>query len=120
MTFLSPKSKTQTKGKAAEESAKKYLENTGLIYVEENYHCKSGEIDLIMREQNVFVFVEVKSRSNTRYGLPAETVTSAKQTRIRKTAQHFLQRKNLYEKVPLRFDVVTLDGQHINWIKGAF
>ena len=91
--------------------------------VARNYHCRMGEIDLIMRDGNFLAFVEVRYRKNDDYGSAAASVTRQKQRRILMTAHHYLQNERLYRDSPCRFDVITVSGQYnprIDWIKDAF
>lgn len=115
---------TITQGQAGEELACRYLEQRGLVLVMRNYRCRLGELDLIMREGEQLVFVEVRSRAASRYGTAAETVTARKQQRLLRAAAHYLQRQRL--DAPCRFDVVAIDrsagdtAAAVTWIKDAF
>ena len=73
-------------GTAAEDLALRYLEARGLSLVTRNFRCRTGELDLIMRDGEHLVFVEVRSRRSTRYGTPAESVTRTKQQRLLRAA----------------------------------
>ncbi len=109
-------------GAAAEELALRYLEAQGLTLVMRNFRCRTGELDLIMRDGGSLVFVEVRSRRYIRYGTPAESVTRAKQQKLLRAATFYLQRQRL--DLPCRFDVVAIlrpGGEpHIEWIRDAF
>ncbi len=111
-------------GKIAETIAKKYLTSKGLELIERNFRTKNGEIDLIMRDGLTIVFVEVRYRKNTRFGLPHETVTIKKQRKILKAAQLYLIEKHLFDEHECRFDIVAIHGtipnHNINWITDAF
>lgn len=110
-------------GRDAELLAQRYLEQRGLTLVTSNYRCRRGEIDLIMREGNFLVFVEVRYRKNDDFGSAAESVTLRKRKRLLLTAEYFLQNAKLYRDNLCRFDVITVTGQynpHIGWIKDAF
>ena len=121
-------------GKNAEKIAFKYLAQQGLKLVEKNYSCRYGEIDLIMRDKQSLVFIEVRYRQSTDFGLPEETVTVSKQSKIIKSAQSFLLEKKYFELYPVRFDIVAITGKvsnykvycgtipehKINWITDAF
>jgi putative endonuclease len=113
---------TITQGQAGEDLACRYLEQQGLTLVARNYRCRLGELDLIMREREQLVFVEVRSRAHSRYGSAAETVTARKRERLRRAAAHYLQRQR-YD-LPCRFDVVAIDRSSsqpaLTWIKDAF
>jgi len=101
-------SHTLTTGKSAEEFAKQYLQRHGLTLVGQNYRCKYGEIDLIMRDKNTTVFVEVRFRKSQRYGSGAESVDHHKQRKLLATASHYLQSHADAAKRPCRFDVMSL------------
>lgn len=105
-------------GKAAEDTAAAYLYERGLHLVERNWRCRGGEIDLIMREGKVLVFVEVRARKNARFGGAAASITTSKQARLIHAAQLYLTQ--LSGPPPCRFDAVLLQGAYIEWIKDAF
>lgn len=113
-----------TAGQEAEGLAYQYLKNEGLKLLSRNYHCKSGEIDLIMTHGKILVFIEVRYRSNEQFGLSIETVTKQKQKKLIKTALHFLQKNPNKAKQPARFDVLGLTGDlsqpKFTWIQNAF
>lgn len=112
------------KGDAIERLACRHLERQGLKLVARNYRSPFGEIDLVMRHANVLVFVEVRYRQHTRFGLPAETVDARKQSRLRATAEHYLQHDERACNQPCRFDIVAVtcepSGEHIDWLQNAF
>ena len=109
-------------GTAAEDLALHYLEARGLTLVTRNFRCRTGELDLIMRDGEQLVFVEVRSRRHARYGTPAESVTRTKQQRLLRAAALYLQRQRL--DPPCRFDVVAIlepSGKpQVEWIRDAF
>lgn len=107
-------------GAAAEQAACRYLEQQGLVLLERNYRCRAGEVDLIMRDGDQLVFVEVRSRRNRRYGGPAESVTRAKQQRLSRAAAYYLLLHP--DNAPCRFDVIAILQQdnRLEWIKDAF
>ncbi|WP_019142170.1 YraN family protein [Noviherbaspirillum massiliense] len=107
----------QVIGQAAEDDALQYLQRQGLALVERNFRCKGGEIDLIMQDCEMLVFVEVRKRADMRYGGAAISVTARKQARLVIAAQVFLQR---YTNLPAcRFDVIAIDGEQMTWLKNA-
>lgn len=109
------------KGKAAEDQALAHLEQAGLKLIARNYHCRRGEIDLIMRDSDGIALVEVRQRSHRGFGSAAESVTPRKQQRLIAAAQHWLARHPEHNNQPLRFDVIGIDGAgQINWIANAF
>ena len=94
-------------GQYGERVAARHLEQNGLQVIECNWRCGQGEIDIVAREGELLVFVEVKTRSSERYGVPAEAVNWAKRNRIRGLATMWLaQHPHPYGK--LRFDVVSV------------
>ncbi|WP_207787843.1 YraN family protein [Candidatus Thiosymbion oneisti] len=96
-----------------------YLQAEGLRLLEPNYRCRRGEIDLVMREGDTLVFVEVRFRASSRFGTPAETVNIHKQHRLAAAAAHYLRYHPT--KLACRFDVIAVSGNnHINWIRNAF
>ena len=109
---------TRERGLAAESRACAFLEAQGLRLLQRNYRLRSGEIDLIMRDATHLVFIEVRYRSSNRYGGALQSVDFRKQQRIMRTARHFLL-CNPYD-LPVRFDVIALEGQVIRWIQHAF
>lgn len=92
----------------------------GLSLVARNVRSRFGEIDLIMRDGEVLVFVEVRARSRSDFGSAADSITPAKQRRIVLVAREYLARQPGH--LVCRFDVVTLDGTRNNpvWIRNAF
>ncbi|MBC7414119.1 MAG: YraN family protein [Herminiimonas sp.] len=107
----------QLTGADGEEQALAHLRRQGLVLVERNFLCKVGEIDLIMRERQTLVFVEVRTRADARHGSAAESVTVAKQRRLLRAAQRYLQRFRL--PPPCRFDVIAIDAGQLSWLKNA-
>lgn len=109
----------QAKGGAAEEAAARFLAGKGLRVVARNYRTRFGEIDLVAREGETLVFVEVRLRSSARFGGAAASVDLRKRMRIESAARHFLAR--LQREPACRFDVVTLEGEEVGeWLRGAF
>ena len=116
---------TKRMGDAAEAMAWALLQRHGLTLVQRNYRVargprsRGGEIDLIAREHDgTLVFVEVRHRRGLGHGGAAASITRLKQRSIVLAAQHFLRR---YPTLPAcRFDVVAIDGERIEWLRGAF
>jgi len=118
-------STTKALGDAAEARALAHLEAAGLVLVRRTYRVargpssRGGEVDLVMRERDgTLVFVEVRSRSDERFGGAASSVGSAKRRRLVFAATHYLRR--LPSPPPCRFDVVAVDGDRIEWLRAAF
>ncbi|SFE54788.1 YraN family protein [Nitrosomonas sp. Nm166] len=108
------------KGSDAEQLAVSYLQRQHLVLVAQNYRCRFGEIDLIMRDGTTLVFIEVRMRANEHFGGAAASITSSKQIKLLRTARHYLSQ--LHTEPPCRFDAVLLSGNKmgIEWIKNAF
>ena len=94
-------------GNAGENLATEYLQKQGYTILEKNFNCKQGEIDIIAKDKNEIVFIEVKSRSNIVFGLPSEAVTKQKMKHILKTARYFLYKNKMINEY-IRFDVVEI------------
>ena len=107
----------QQQGQLGEQEALAWLQQQGLKLVEANFNCKAGEIDLIMRERDTLVFVEVRKRSGKLRGAAAESITPAKKRRVICAAQLYLSR---FPRMPAcRIDVVTIDGDALEWLPNA-
>lgn len=111
----------QRVGDAAEEAAARHLAAAGCGILARNARWRDGEVDLVARERDLLVFVEVRMRGNARFGGAAASVDAGKQKRIARAAQHWLF-ANYGERWPAcRFDVITVDGNGtIEWIRDAF
>lgn len=108
-------------GLTAEHTAEAYLKKQGLSLLEKNFSCRFGEIDLVMRDGKTLVFVEVRLRTNAKFGSAAQSINHAKQEKLIRTAQFYLQQKDL--ALACRFDVVLFSDtqmQAIEWIRNAF
>jgi putative endonuclease len=116
---------TKAVGEDGESRALAHLLGQGLTLVQRNYrvaagpHARGGEIDLIVRERDgTLVFVEVKSRQSARFGGAAASVSVAKQRRVVFAARCYLR---AFASPPAcRFDVVAIEGERIEWLRGAF
>ncbi len=114
---------TRQFGAEQEQETCDYLTKQGLQLLTQNYNCKMGEIDLIMQDKDVYVFVEVRFRSRKDYGGGTASVDKHKQKKLIRTATYYLQQNNLLDKVPCRFDVVSVSddkNSRFQWIKDAF
>ncbi|MHB1676171.1 MAG: YraN family protein [Sulfuriferula sp.] len=105
-------------GANAEQLAAAYLIRQGLVLVERNFRCRLGEIDLIMREGQTLVFVEVRQRTSQKFGGALASIDSRKQQKLIATAQWYLTR--LPRTPPCRFDALLIQGGAINWVRDAF
>ena len=111
-------------GLEAEQLAATFLANHGLKLVMQNYHCRFGEIDLIMQDAKTLVFVEVRLRTSNQFGSAAASITPQKQQKLILTAQHYLQQhvKN-QSQTACRFDAILMSKININnieWLRNAF
>ena len=94
-------------GQEGEKIATKYLQRLGYNIIEKNFRCKSGEIDIIAKEDDEIVFIEVKTRSNNKYGEPIESINKIKQKHIVSTASYYLF-LNYLNEANIRFDVIEI------------
>lgn len=110
-----------TLGRKGEELAAAYLERNGYRILARNWRCPRGEIDIIARDGNELVFVEVKTRRSPHFGPPAGAVDTAKQERLRLLARHYIFETGTTAPC-YRFDVAEVqpDRGHVNIIKEAF
>lgn len=113
-------------GRAGEEQAARFLQARGLTLVARNWRCRFGEIDLVALDGSQVVFVEVKTRTGTAFGTPAEAVDGRKQARLARLASAFLQERGWWHR-PVRFDVVAVGPAPaagadwpVDWIQDAF
>ena len=97
----------QNLGKTGETIASDFLKKNGYTILTRNYRRRFGEIDIIAREGDYLVFIEVKTRTGTSHGHPLEAITLRKQRQISKVAQCYLAEKNLFDTTA-RFDVVSI------------
>lgn len=119
------KANTVAKGKNSEQFAAHYLSQQGLELQTCNFQNRAGEIDLIMLDHDILVFVEVKYRKNSHFGGALAAVSVKKQQKIKKCAAFYLQQAGLNEyNTPCRFDVIAMQGDinnpEITWLKNAF
>jgi len=113
------------KGNITERFAEQYLIKHGLTFVESNYHSRQGEIDLIMRDGETYVFIEVKYRKNMNFGGAIAAIPISKQKKIRHCITFYLHQVGLNEyNTPCRIDVIALVGDitqpQVTWLKNAF
>ena len=112
--------KNQLIGQNGEDIAVNYLKSLGYEIIERNFSCRQGEIDIIARYKNETVFIEVKARTNSLYGMPADAVNEKKQNRLTKAIKYYIYRNHL-ENEFIRIDVIEVylsgDNFKINHIK---
>jgi len=95
-------------GESGETLAAKFLREEGLEILAVNYWTKAGEIDIIAKEDDTLVFVEVKTRSSTHVAQPEHAVTKKKQRTINRVAEAYMRKNGLLHKVNARFDIVSV------------
>lgn len=112
---------TKPTGDAAEALAERFLQAQGLTTIARNYRCRAGEIDLIMRDRDSVVFVEVRLRRSSAFGGAGASIDVAKQRRLILAAQHYLSTLNVTPAC--RFDAIlmnSLETRDVEWIRNAF
>ena len=112
-------------GRQAEQLVERYLSEQGLCTIARNFYCRMGEIDLVMRDTDFLVFVEVRFRSANRLTSARSTVDGRKRQRLIKTAAMYLAANPRYANCVMRFDIVGVDrnsdgSQRIHWVRDAF
>jgi len=109
-------------GDHAEDLALSYLLLKKITLKERNFHCKYGEVDLIMRDKEYLVFVEVRYRASAKFGGALESINHTKQAKLKRTAEFYLQKRKLTDS-PCRFDILCINGNLNNpdyeWIANA-
>ena len=106
---------TDWEGRAAD-----FLEKQGYTVLEKNFRCREGEIDLIAKDGDYLVFVEVRYRKTAAKGHPFETVNMTKQKKICRVSQYYLMKNKISPDAPIRYDVVAVLGERIEIMKNAF
>jgi putative endonuclease len=115
-------SPTVRTGLAYEQMALDYLIDQGLTLQSRNFRCRFGEIDLVMRDRDITVFVEVRYRRTAGHGGALASISQAKARRVALSAQYYQKSQRISFEAPIRFDVVALDGPQptLRWLKAAF
>ncbi len=115
---------TRATGAEFEQRALTHLQQAGLRLIARNFNTRFGEIDLVMRDSDALVFVEVRHRRDRSFGGGAASVGTAKRGRLQRAAQLLLQAHPLLAAAPCRFDVIAFDGApaaaHCEWHRAAF
>lgn len=116
--------KNHVLGKAGEDIALKYLESNNYKVLEKNFKCKKGEIDIIAEDMKTkeYCFIEVKTRSNRKFGTPSSAVNRTKQKRITMTAKLYIIKNKLQNKF-IRFDIIEIykkDKFYLNHLKNCY
>lgn len=114
----------RARGQVVEEASEQYLLQHGLQAIARNFSSRGGEIDLVMRDGETLVFVEVRFRKNDNFGTPAESITVSKKRKLLQTAQLYLLAHPIWRNKPCRFDVIAArpgaSGLQFEWIQNAF
>ncbi|MFC0228189.1 YraN family protein [Serratia aquatilis] len=111
----------RAKGAGYEIRARHYLEHAGLTFIAANVAVRGGELDLIMRDGQTWVFVEVRYRRSAAFGDAASSVTYRKQQRLLHTAAVWLAGRGAsFDTSSCRFDVLAITGNQLEWIPNAF
>ena len=110
---------TKNIGNKGENIATEYLIKNGYKIIARNVYIGDGELDIIAKDKNVLVFVEVKMRNSISYGNPLESITESKIKSIIRSAKMYIASYKMYN-VAVRFDVIGVDGEKIEHIKDAF
>lgn len=110
---------TREAGARGEARAARALRARGYRIVEQNFRCRSGEIDIVARDGDALVFVEVRTRRSDRFGSAIETISAAKQKQVVRVARAYLAARRL-SPAACRFDVVGITGDELVIIEDAF
>lgn len=112
---------TRDTGIAYEQQARRYLERAGLRFEAANVRVRGGELDLIMRDRDTWVFVEVRYRRSAAFGGAAASITRQKRQRLLYAASVWLARRQAsFDTSPCRFDVLAITGDCLEWLPNAF
>lgn len=107
-------------GQEKESLVSEYLKGCGYEIICRNFFSRHGEIDIIAKKDGYLVFIEVKYRQNTRYGMPEEAVGFRKQQNLLAAARYYLYKNHLPFDLPMRFDVVGVLGDTVRITENAF
>lgn len=104
-----------SQGIAGENQALDFLISHGCQFIQRNWHCRFGEIDLIVNDNNILVFVEVRYRKNQQFGGAAYSITPSKLNKLQRSVEYYLSQ--FPTDMPCRLDAVLISHSSINWIK---
>ncbi|CBK74728.1 conserved hypothetical protein TIGR00252 [Butyrivibrio fibrisolvens 16/4] len=107
-------------GNDFESLAADFLKRNGMTILKQNYYCKMGEVDIIARDKEYLVFVEVKYRTTKRAGTAAEAVGFNKKRKISRCADVYMMQNHMSGDTSVRFDVVAIEEGHLSHYKNAF
>lgn len=111
---------THDRGRQAETAAAAWLARRGLRLLGRNVRTRGGELDLVMRDGDTLVFIEVRARRSTRYGGAAASITATKQQRLIRAARGWLMTHPQHARQPVRFDILAYEGPgEPHWICNA-
>ncbi|MCK5471718.1 YraN family protein [Candidatus Gracilibacteria bacterium] len=105
-------------GNTGEQIAERFLRSRGLEILAKNFHAREGEVDIVARDGETIIFVEVKARRNQKFGSAIESVDERKLEKIAAAGERFLQ-KNSLENSAWRVDVIAIDEGKLKWIRGV-
>ncbi|OJF69149.1 YraN family protein [Alteromonas sp. V450] len=111
---------SKLQGNAAEDQACEFLEKQGLCLLSRNYHTRRGELDIVMKDGQTIVCIEVKYRKKSQFGSALEFVTARKLQRIQAAFGFYLLDNGLNPaSTPLRIDVIAIDGEKLQWLRNV-
>ncbi|MCJ8170683.1 YraN family protein [Atopomonas sediminilitoris] len=115
---------TRERGQHIEQAARQYLEQAGLRLLSQNWHCRYGELDLVMLDQDTVAFVEVRYRRSQGFGGALASIDRRKQEKLVTSAQAWLQANAKWSHLACRFDTISASGpEHqlqLEWLRDAF
>jgi len=106
-------------GKNQENRAVTFLEQLGYFIIQQNFHTRLGEIDIIAKDKDTLVFVEVKYRKSNKFGLGSESISRKKIRTLGLVSQIYIQDNHINENTDIRFDVIVITGKEIEHLKSA-
>ena len=111
-------------GQYWEQRAEHFLRQHGLQLIARNFNTSSGEVDLIMRDEEHVAFIEVRYRGKARFGGAIHSITLAKQRKLKRCAAMFISGQRAWSRYPCRFDVIAYDApsgdEEPLWVRAAF
>lgn len=107
-------------GRTAEDDAVTLLQSRGVAIIARNFRCRLGELDIVARDGDTLMIVEVRLRAGNRFGGAAASVNFRKQVKLQRAAALLLQQRPALGKLRVRFDVIAVTPSGIEWIKHAF
>lgn len=111
---------TRERGRAGEDRAVAFLRAQGLEILARNETAAGAELDIIARDGETLVFVEVRGRADDQRGHPFETIDARKRARLRRGATGWLVKRDLWERVAVRFDAIAIVGEELEWLRDCF